>query len=246
MANEEEFDTDLNGEPPVKDKGKGGNYQNRIDHIDKLLTDFEDMLEKSKQEVNKEKNKDSIESSPEDETKAYEEIEREGDSDFGEDETGGKPTKKGKGIYLLILLLVLVGIGVYGYFKYSPWKIEKPTSELKVDAVVIPKKKPGEVQPTEEQDWSLYQVPIYFGGNIDYKLASEGVETVSYTSQGDREDIVDFYKKRMPLIGYALKKEDVIGPLNQVLLVYSKHGKDCAITLIENRGEVNIVISRTL
>jgi len=246
MANDEEFDTDLNGNHSVKDKGKGKNYQDRTDHIDKLLTDFEDMLEKSKQEVDKEKNKDSIESSPGDEIEEYEKIEREGGPDFSEDAKGEKSSKKGKGIYLLAFLLVLAGIGVYGYFKYSPWKIEKPTSTLKVEAIVIPKKEPGKVQPAKEQDWSLYPVPIYFGGNIDYKLASEGVETVSYTSKGDREDIVDFYKKRMLLIGYALKKEDLIGPLNQVLLVYSKDGKDCAITLIGNRGEVNVVVSRML
>ena len=96
MINEDEFGTDLNGEPPVKDKEKGKGYQDKMNHIDKLLTDFEDMLEQSKQDVNKEKNKDNSDSSSEDEKEEYEESEREENPDVDEDAIGDKPAKKGK------------------------------------------------------------------------------------------------------------------------------------------------------
>jgi len=118
------------------------------------------------------------------------------------------------------------------------------------DTVWIKRKIPG--APSKKEFPSLKGkirkdvkgIPVYIGAREVKTSSQDNVSTLGFTTSDPMDRVVAFYVKEMDRKDYRLVKADYWPGADIGQLFFSKEGKECTISLVENeRGGVSVAIS---
>lgn len=118
------------------------------------------------------------------------------------------------------------------------------------DTVWIKRKVPG--VPSKKEFPSLKGkirkdvkgIPVYIRAREVRTSSQDNVSTLGFTTSDPMDRVVAFYVKEMDRKGYGLVKADYWPGADIGQLFFSKEGKECTISLVENeRGGVSVAIS---
>ncbi|MDH5174998.1 MAG: hypothetical protein OEW43_07075 [Elusimicrobiota bacterium] len=89
-------------------------------------------------------------------------------------------------------------------------------------------------------------IPVYMGARQVSTSGQDNVSTINFTTSDSMDRVVPFYLEEMESKGYGLVKADYWPGAEIGQLFFSKDGKDCTVSLVENEtGGVNVAISYT-
>ncbi len=89
-------------------------------------------------------------------------------------------------------------------------------------------------------------IPIYAGARQVTTSSQDSVSTINFTTSDSMGRVVPFYLEKMESKGYGLIKADYWPGAEIGQLFFSKDGKDCTVSLVENEtGGVHVAISYT-
>ncbi|MFB0526299.1 MAG: hypothetical protein ACETVO_02360 [bacterium] len=87
-------------------------------------------------------------------------------------------------------------------------------------------------------------IPVYIGAKEISTSSQDNVSTLNFATSHSMDRVVPFYLKEMEREGYGLVKADYWPGADIGQLFFSKEGKDCTVSLVENEtGGVNVAIS---
>jgi len=87
-------------------------------------------------------------------------------------------------------------------------------------------------------------IPVYIGASGVRISNQDNVSTLNFTTSDPMGRVVIFYKREMGKRGYRLVRDDYSPGSNIAQLLFSREGKECTVSLVENeRGGVNAAIS---
>jgi len=161
-------------------------------------------------------------------------------------------------VKLFSILIVLFFGGWYLMSKRFPiktWLVDHfsiLTSKIikEKDSVWIKRKVPSIVKGKEipsvkrEIRKDVKGIPVYMGAKEVGTSSQDNVSTLNFTISDTMDRVVTFYLKEMEKKDYGLVKADYWPGADIGQLFFSKGGKDCTISLVENeKGGVNVAIS---
>ena len=89
-------------------------------------------------------------------------------------------------------------------------------------------------------------IPVYIRARKINISNEDNVSTLNFTTSDPMDRVVTFYIREMERKGYGLVKADYWPSAEIGQLLFSREGKECTISLVENeRGGVNVAISYT-
>lgn len=89
-------------------------------------------------------------------------------------------------------------------------------------------------------------IPVYMGARGIRLSTQDNVSTLNFITSDPMDRVVTFYIREMERKGYGLVKPDYWPGAEIGQLLFSREGKECTISLLENeRGGVNVAISYT-
>ncbi|MBA7506320.1 hypothetical protein ES706_05001 [subsurface metagenome] len=118
------------------------------------------------------------------------------------------------------------------------------------DSVWIKRKIPGVLK--EKEFFSLKRkirkdvkgIPVYVRAGEVKTSSQDSISTLNFTTSDPMDKVATFYLREMEGEGYGLVRADYWPGADIGQLFFSKEGKDCTVSLVENeRGGVNVVIS---
>jgi len=87
-------------------------------------------------------------------------------------------------------------------------------------------------------------IPVYVGATGVKISSQDNVSTLNFTTSDAMNRVVIFYRREMERKGYVLVRDDYRPGDNIAGFLFSREGKECTISLVENeRGGVNVAIS---
>jgi len=118
------------------------------------------------------------------------------------------------------------------------------------DSVWIKRKIPGALKekeftsPKRKIRKDVKGIPVYTEAKEVRTSSQDNVSTLNFITSDSMDRVVTFYLSEMEGEGYGLVKADYWPGADIGQLFFSKEGKDCTVSLVENeRGGVNVVIS---
>jgi len=118
------------------------------------------------------------------------------------------------------------------------------------DSVWIKRKVPGALKekeftsPKRKIRKNMEGIPVYTRAKEARTSSQDNVSTLNFITSDSMDRVVTFYLSEMEGEGYGLVKADYWPGADIGQLFFSKEGKDCTVSLVENeRGGVNVVIS---
>ncbi|MFQ5866711.1 MAG: hypothetical protein ACE5IT_01800 [bacterium] len=163
-------------------------------------------------------------------------------------------------VRIFSILIVLSFCGWYLVSKSGPfktWLVDRfsiLTHKIirKKDTVWIRRKIPGELR---KKDFSSLKgkirkdvkgIPVYIGVSEVKISGQDNVSTLNFTTSDPMSRVVIFYKREMGSRGYRLVGDDYWRGSNIAQLLFSREGKECTVSLVENeRGGVSVAVSYT-
>ncbi|MEE9315957.1 MAG: hypothetical protein V3U97_02495 [bacterium] len=161
-------------------------------------------------------------------------------------------------VKLFSILIVLFFVGWYLMAKRFPlktWVVDRfsiLTHKIikEKDSVWIKRKIPGVLKEKEFPSVKrkirkdVKGIPVYVRAGEVKTSSQDSISTLNFTTSDPMDRVVPFYLKEMEKEGYGLVKADYRPGADIGQLFFSKEGKDCTITLVEDEtGGVNVVIS---
>lgn len=158
------------------------------------------------------------------------------------------------------ILIVLFFAGWYLVVKRFPirtWIVDRfsiLTNKImkEKDSVWIKRKLPGTRKEREFPSITrkiikdVQGIPIYMEAREVNTSSQDNVATLNFTTSDSMDRVVPFYLREMESKGYGLVKADYWPGAEIGQLFFSKEGKDCTVSLVENEtGGVNVAISYT-
>lgn len=158
------------------------------------------------------------------------------------------------------ILIVLFFAGWYLVVKRFPirtWIVDRfsiLTNKImkEKDSVWIKRKLPGTRKEREFPSITrkiikdVQGIPVYIGAREVNTSSQDSVSTLNFTTSDSIDRVVPFYLREMESKGYRLMKADYWPGAEIGQLFFSKEGKDCTVSLVENgTGGVNVAISYT-
>ena len=158
------------------------------------------------------------------------------------------------------VLIVLFFAGWYLVVKRFPirtWIVDRfsiLTNKImkEKDSVWIKRKLPGTRKGREFPSITrkiikdVQGIPVYIGAKEVNTSSQDNVSTLNFTTSDSMDRVVPFYLREMESKGYGLMKADYWPGAEIGQLFFSKEGKDCTVSLVENEtGGVNVAISYT-
>ncbi len=118
------------------------------------------------------------------------------------------------------------------------------------DSVWIKRKVPGTLRgkefpsPKRKIRKDVKGIPVYVRAGEVKTSSQDSISTLNFTTSDSMDRVVTFYLSEMEGEGYGLVKADYWPGADIGQLFFSKEGKDCTVSLVENeRGGVNVAIS---
>jgi len=118
------------------------------------------------------------------------------------------------------------------------------------DSVWIKRKIPGVLKEKEFSSLKrkirkdVKGIPVYVRAGEVKTSSQDSISTLNFTTSDSMDRVVTFYLSEMEREGYGLVKADYWPGTEIGQLFFSKEGKDCTVSLVENeRGGVNVAIS---
>jgi len=158
------------------------------------------------------------------------------------------------------ILIVLFFAGWYLVVKRFPiktWIVDRfsiLTNKIikERDSVWIKRKLPGTRKGREFPSITrkiikdVQGIPVYIGAREVNTSSQDNVSTLNFITFDSMDRVVPFYLKEMESKGYGLVKADYWPGAEIGQLFFSKEGKDCTVSLVENEtGGVSVAISYT-
>ena len=158
------------------------------------------------------------------------------------------------------VLIVLFFAGWYLVVKRFPirtWIVDRfsiLTNKImkEKDSVWIKRKLPGTRKEREFPSITrkiikdVQGIPVYMEAREVNTSSQDNVSTLNFTTSDSMDRVVPFYLREMESKGYGLVKTDYWPGAEIGQLFFSKEGKDCIVSLLENEtGGVNVAISYT-
>jgi len=120
------------------------------------------------------------------------------------------------------------------------------------DTVWIRKKVPGGLRKKEFPSLKgkirkdVKGIPVYIGVSEVKISGQDNVSTLNFTTSDHMGRVVIFYKREMGRRDYRLVGDDYSPGSNIAQLLFSREGKECTVSLVENeRGGVSVAVSYT-
>lgn len=118
------------------------------------------------------------------------------------------------------------------------------------DSVWIKRKVPGALKKKElsllkgKIRKNVKGIPVYVRAGEVKTSSQDSISTLNFTTSDPMDKVATFYLREMEREGYGLVKADYWPGTEIGQLFFSKEGKDCTVSLVENeRGGVNVAIS---
>jgi len=237
-------------EPKGGDKYKKKDVESSHPLVSEVLSKISEIEKEEKREEEKEEEKESIQ-----------------EKFLSEEETeipGKAKRSLRKNINFIVktfsILIVLFFAGWYLVVKRFPiktWVVDRfsiLTNKImkEKDSVWIKRKLPGTRKERELPSITrkiikdVQGIPVYTGAKEVNTSSQDDVSTLNFTTSDSMDRVVPFYLREMESKGYGLVKADYWPGAEIGQLFFSKEGKDCTVSLVENEtGGVNVVISYT-
>jgi len=158
------------------------------------------------------------------------------------------------------ILLVLSFGGLFLVAKSGPlktWLVDRfsiLTHKIirEKDAIWIRRRVPGALRKKEFSTGErkirkdVKGIPVDIGAKRIRIYSQDNVSTLNFVTSEAMDRVVDFYKREMEGRGYGLVMDDYWPGANIAQLLFSRAGKECTISLVENEiGGVSVAISYT-
>ena len=243
-------------EPKRDDKSKKKEVKLSHPLVSEVLSKISEMEKKKKKEEEKEEKKE--EKKEEEKGTPQEKFLGEGEVEIPKKAKRSLRKKINFMVKTFSILIVLFFAGWYLMAKRFPlktWIVDRfsiLTHKIikEKDSVWIKRKVPG--APKEKEFPSLKGkirkdvkgIPVYTGAREVKTSSQDNVSTLNFTTPDPMDRVVAFYLREMDGKGYGLVKADYWPGADIGQLFFSKEGKDCTVSLVENeRSGVNAAIS---